>query len=126
MNIYAIGAAVLLGAGVLVHVFAAGRTLHADMQAALVGFPKALESVTWHAVSLWLVLHFALALAAVYYTHPMLNGAVAFGAVHAALLGIMCLGMSLYLCKSWIAMRQAYLFILIAGALAGAAMTSIA
>lgn len=126
MNIYTTIAALLLASGVVLHVFLAGRTVHADMQAALEGFPKALESVTWHAVSLWLVLHLLLALGAIAYPHPLLTGALALGAVHAAALGVMCLGMSLYLCKSWTAMAQAYLFLLIAGALAAAALTSMA
>lgn len=125
MNVYAIGAAALLASGIILHVVIAGRTLHADMQAALEGFSKALESATWHGVSLWLVLHFALALVAVFYTHPMLTGALAFGALHAGLLGVVCLGLSRHLCNSWTAMRQSYLFLLIAGTLTGAAVTSV-
>ncbi len=125
MNIYALVAAVLLGGGVLIHVFLAGRTVHAEMQAVLDGFPKALESLTWHAVSVWLVLHFVLALGAIVYSHSLMTGAIAFGAVHAALLGILCLGVSRVLCQSWTAMRQGYLFLAIAGTLGGAAATSI-
>jgi hypothetical protein len=125
MNIYALIAAILLASGIFLHVVVAGRTVHADMRAALEGFPKALESVTWHAVSLWLVLHFVLALGAIFYSHPMLTGALALGAVHAALLGFMCLGMSLYLCKSWTVMGQAYLFLLIAGSFAGAVLAAV-
>ncbi|WOF72683.1 hypothetical protein QMT40_000302 [Parvibaculaceae bacterium PLY_AMNH_Bact1] len=125
MNFYAAGAAALLASGIILHVFLAGRTVHADMQAALEGFPKALESATWHGVSLWLGLHFVLALVAVFYAHPMMTGALVFGALHAGLLGIVCLAMSLHLCNSWTAMRQSYLFMLISGALAGAAVASV-
>ena len=125
MNIYALVAAFLLGGGVLIHVFLAGRTVHAEMQTALDGFPKALESLTWHAVSVWLALHCLLALVGAFYSHALLTGAIAFGAFHAAILGVLCLGVSRVLCQSWTAMRQGYIFLAIAGALGGAAATSI-
>lgn len=125
MNFYALAAAFLLGGGVLIHVFLAGRTIHAEMQAALNGFPKALESLTWHAVSLWLALHCLLALVGAFYSNALLTGAIAFGAVHAALLGILCLAVSRVLCQSWTAMRQGYLFLAIAAALGAAAAPSV-
>jgi len=125
MNIYALVAAVLLGGGVLIHVFLAGRSIHAEMQAALEGFPKALETLTWHAVSVWLLLHCLTALAGAFYSHAFLTGAIAFGALHAALLGVLCLGVSRILCQSWVAMRQGYIFLAVAGALGGAAATSV-
>ncbi len=125
MNLYALVAAVLLGGGVLIHVVLAGRTVHAEMQAALNGFPKALESLTWHAVSVWLALHCLLAFVAVFYGHALLTGAIALGAVHAALLGVLCLAVSRVLCHSWIAMRQGYIFLAIAVALGGAVVTSV-
>lgn len=124
MNMYALVAALLLGGGVLIHVFWAGRTIHAEMQVALGGFPKALESLTWHAVSVWLILHCLLALAGAFYDHALLTGAIAFGAVHAALLSVLCIGVSRVQCQSWVAMRQGYIFLAVAGALGGAAMTS--
>ncbi len=124
MNIYATVAAVLLTSGVILHVFVAGQTLHAEMQAALDGFPKAIGNLTWHAISLWLVLHLGLAVTAIFLKHSLLPGALAMGALHAALLGFLCLGVSLYLLNSWTAMGQAYLFFMIAGALGGAAATA--
>lgn len=125
MNFYALAAAFLLGGGVLIHVFLAGRTIHAEMQAALNGFPKALESLTWHAVSLWLALHCLLALVGAFYSNALLTGAIAFGAVHAATLGVLCLGVSRVLCQSWTAMRQGYVFLAIAAALGAAAAPSV-
>lgn len=125
MNLYAMAAAVLLAGGVVIHVFLAGRAVHAEMQAALTGFPKALESLTWHAVSVWLALHCLLALSGAFFSHALLTGAIAFGAVHAALLGVLCLVVSRVLCQAWTAMRQGYIFLAIAGAMGGAAATSI-
>lgn len=125
MNFYALAAAFLLGGGVLIHVFLAGRTVHAEMQTALNGFPKALESLTWHAVSVWLALHCLLALVGAFYSHALLTGAIAFGAVHAALLGILCLVVSRMLCQSWTAMQQGYIFLAIAAALGAAAAPSV-
>ncbi|MBL4863457.1 MAG: hypothetical protein JKY63_00945 [Rhodobiaceae bacterium] len=124
MNLFALSAAGLLAVGFGLHVVL-GRAIHQEMQEALDGFPKALDTVTWHAVSLWLSLHLVLALAAVYCAHPWIVGALVLGAIHALSLGALCLSISLKLCKSWTAMRQSYLFFMIAGALAGAAVTVI-
>ena len=66
-----------------------------------------------------------LALTGAFYSHALLTGAIALGALHAALLGVLCIVVSRVLCQSWTAMRQGYIFLAIAGALGGAAATSV-
>lgn len=114
MMSYNFVALILLSGGAVLHIFAAGRGAHRAMQTTLSGRLQALESVTWHAVSVWLLLHLGLAGATFFSSHPLLAGALVFASFHALVLGIMCLGVSLVQCRSWVAMPQAYLFMMIA------------
>ena len=123
MNIYALGAAIVLFAGCYIHIIFAGRRVQAEMQADLTGFHAALEALLWHAVSLLLILFFALSVWAVFARSEMMAGAMLFAGVHAAALGLLCLGVSLKRLNSWVGMPQAYLFFLIAGGQVGYVLT---